>query len=193
MPLSQPSKRESIHTRNIRVTSFRRPDDQWDIEGHLLDTAELPIENTFRGIIKKGQPIHDMHFRLTLNLEIKITEVEASMDDTPYAMCPAIEKVFQKLVGETIGPGWNRRIRDLFGGVLGCVHMVDLLSPIGTVGFKTVKREAGLNKKANSELTDNASYQINTCHAMASDSEIVKERWPLLYTGYKNFDSENST
>ena len=93
---------------------------------------------------------------------------------------------------ETIGPGWTRRIRDLFGGVLGCVHMVDLLLPIGTVGFKT-KKKAGTNKEANLKVADYAPYQINTCHAMASDSEIVKERWPRLYTGYKNFDPENST
>ena len=53
MPLSQPSKGEPIHTRNIRVTRFRRPDDQWDIEVHLLDTAGYPIKNTFRRIIKK--------------------------------------------------------------------------------------------------------------------------------------------
>ena len=148
MPLSQPSKREPIHTRNIRFTCFRRPDDRWDIEGHLLDTAGYPIKNTFRGIIKKGQLIHDMHLRLTLDSEIKITAVEASMDDTPYAICPTVEKVFQKLIDETIGPGWTPRIRDLFGGVLGCVHMVDLLRPIGTVGFQTVKRESGTNKKS---------------------------------------------
>ncbi len=185
MPLSRPSNRKPIHTRNIRVTSFRRLDNQWDIEGHLVDAAEYPVENTFRGIIKKGHPIHDMHLRLTLNSEIKITAVEVSMDETPYAICPVVEKVFQNLIGETIGPGWNRRIRGLFGGVLGCVHLVDLLRPIGTLGFKTVKREANTN------LTDNGPYQINTCHAMASDSEIVKERWPQLYTGLKNINSEN--
>ena len=89
-----------------------------------------------------------MHLRLTLDSEIKITAVEVSMDDTPYGIFPTVEKMFQRLIGETIGPGWNRRIRDLFGGVLGCVHMVDLLRPIGTVGFQTVKRESGTNKKS---------------------------------------------
>ena len=63
--------------------------------------------------------------------------------------------------------------------------MVDLLRPIGTVGFKTVKKEASTNKEANLKVADYAPYQINTCHAMASDSEIVKERWPLLYTEQK--------
>ena len=117
-----------------------------------------------------------MPLPLTVYSEIKINTVEASMDDTPYAICPTVEKVFQELIGETIGPVGNRRIRDLFGGVLGCVHMDDLLRSIGTVGFKTVKREAGPNKEANSKVAYNAPYQTNTCHAMASDSEIVKER-----------------
>ena len=57
--------------------------------------------------------------------------------------------------------------------------------------FTTVSNNSQLSDDLNTNLTDNGPYQINTCHAMASDSEIVKERWPQLYTGLKNINSEN--
>ena len=104
------------------------------------------------------------------------------MDGTPYAICPGVELAFQKLKTVKIGPGWNRKVREVLGGAKGCIHMVDLLRPLGTIGYKTVKREAGQTKKLTDE-TDDMPYQINTCHAMASHGEVVKKRWPHLYTG----------
>ena len=50
-------------------------------------------------------------------------------------------------------------------------------------GFKTVKRESAQQVKSPSEKSDDMPYQINNCHAMASDGDLVKERWPDLYTG----------
>lgn len=183
MPLPTPADREPIQTRKIEVSSYRRSDGQWDVEGHLVDIAAHAFANQFRGIIEAGEPIHDMWLRLTLDETVEITAVEAAMDGVPYGICPGIVPAFQKLKGERIGRGWNRRIRELFGYQAGCVHMVDLLRPIGTVGFKTVKREAGKADIAPADKTDDQPYQINTCHAMASDGKIVRDRWPHLYTG----------
>ena len=147
MPLSQPSDREPIQTREIKVTSYRRTDGQWDVEGHLTDTSAYAFENEYRGTIEPGIPIHNMRLRLTLDKDIIITDVEAAMDGTPYAVCPGVEPAFQKLKTVKIGPGWNRKVRELLGGAKGCIHMVDLLRPLGTIGYKTVKREAGQSKK----------------------------------------------
>jgi hypothetical protein len=183
MPLPPAAERELIQTRSVEVSSYRRSDGQWDVEGRLVDTAAFAIPNRYRGEIAAGEPIHDMNIRLTLNADVEITEVGAAMDSTPYAVCPAIESAFQKLKGIRIGPGWNRKIRELLGGAQGCIHMVDLLRPVGTVGFKTVKREAGKMDRAAEERADDAPYQIDTCHTMASDGPVVKERWPHLYTG----------
>ena len=182
MPLSQPSHRELIQTREIKVTSYRRTDGQWDVEGHLTDTSAYAFENDYRGTIKPGIPIHNMWLRLTLDKNIIITGVEAAMDGTPYAICPGVEPAFQELKTVKIGPGWNRKVREVLGGAKGCIHMVDLLRPVGTIGYKTVKREAGQNKTLK-DKTEDMPYQVNTCHAMSSHGEVVKKRWPHLYTG----------
>ncbi|MFT5440778.1 MAG: hypothetical protein ACI9MJ_002652 [Alphaproteobacteria bacterium] len=183
MSLPPATERELIQTRSVEVSSYRRADGRWEVEGRLVDTAAFAIPNKFRGEIEAGEPIHDMNLRLTLDENVEITEIHAAMDSTPYAMCPAIESAFQKLKGVRIGPGWNRKIREILGGAQGCIHMVDLLRPIGTVGFKTVKREAGKLDQQAAARNDDSPYQINTCHTMASDGPVAKERWPHLYTG----------
>ena len=123
MSLPPATERELIQTRSVEVSSYRRTDGLWEVEGRLVDTAAFAIPNKFRGDIEAGDPIHDMNLRLTLDANVEITEVHAAMDSTPYAMCPAIESAFQKLKGVRIGPGWNRKIRELLGGAQGCIHM----------------------------------------------------------------------
>lgn len=183
MPLPDPAKRDPIQTRTVEVSSFRRQDGLWDVEGRLIDVAALSIKNYAGGVIEAGTPIHDMRVRLTLNDSREIVSVAVAMDAHPYPICPGILPSYQKLKGEKIGPGWNRRIRQLFGGVGGCVHIVDLLGPVGTIGFKSVIRESGQDDAVPEDRVDDKPYQVNTCHALASDGDIVRDRWPDLYTG----------
>ena len=183
MPLPKPVKRSPIQTRKIIVSAFRREDGQWDIEGQLIDNAAFDIPNFFGKNIPSGTAIHDMKIRLTLNSKLKIVEIALDMDAHPYEVCPNVLPSFKKLEGETIGPGWNRKLKRVLGGVHGCVHIVDLLRPVGTVGFKTVQREAGIKSTLDTKQVDYSPYQINTCHALSSSGPIVKERWPDLYTG----------
>jgi len=124
-----------------------------------------------------------MRLRLTLNDTLEIVAVDVCMDAHPYPVCPGILPSYQKLKGENIGRGWNRRIRELFGGVGGCVHIIDLLGPVGTIGFKSVIRESGQDDAAPEDRRDDKPYQVNTCHALASNGDIVRDRWPELYTG----------
>jgi hypothetical protein len=185
MPLPEPAERDSIQTREIKVSSFRRHDGMWDVDGQLVDIAAVPIKNYTGGLIEAGRPIHDMRVRLTLNESVEIVSVDVSMDAHPYPVCPGILPAYQKLVGEKIGRGWNRRIRELFGGVGGCVHIIDLLSTVGTIGFKSVIRESGQDDAAPEDRVDDKPYQVNSCHALASNGEIVRDRWPELFTGNK--------
>ena len=183
MPLSEPAERDAIQTRTVEVSSFRRRYGLWDVEGRLIDVAALPIKNYTGGVIDAGTPIHDMRVRLTLDDSVEIVAVDVSMDAHPYPVCPGIVPAYQKLRGEKIGRGWNRRLRELFGGVRGCVHIVDLLGPVGTIGFKSVIRESGQDDAAPEDRVDDKPYQVNSCHALASDRPIVRDRWPELYTG----------
>ncbi|MFQ5761111.1 MAG: hypothetical protein ACE5HM_09070, partial [Acidiferrobacterales bacterium] len=67
------------------------------------------------------------------------------------------------------------------GGVNGCTHLLELVAPVATTAFQTIypikPRNAGAQGERKKPLF------INSCHALASDSEVVKRDWPEFYTG----------
>lgn len=184
MPLSPEVSRTLRHDRMLHMRGFARDDGLWDIEGHLLDTRGYAFENRARGPIAPGEPDHQMWIRLTVDETLVIRAVEACIDHGPYEACPAIAPAFGALEGERIGRGWHRRVREVMGGAKGCVHLVEMLSPMATVAFKTLggRRVRAAQDEADG-LVRARPAQIDTCHVYASDGAEVKARWPEFYTG----------
>ncbi|MEE2721656.1 MAG: DUF2889 domain-containing protein [Pseudomonadota bacterium] len=183
MPLSPNVDRDPIHTRAIECKSYRRSDGLWDIEGHLTDVKAYPFLNDFRGEVKAGEPLHDMWIRLTVDSEFIVQKVEAVTEAGPYALCPEILPSFQKLKGLKIGPGWNRRVRENLGGARGCTHLVDMLKPMATVAFHTVRWSDSAPSNSDREPEKLARPPVNTCHVWASGGEKIKNEYPDFYTG----------
>ena len=184
MPLSAPLEREHIHTRTVQCRGYRRADGQWDVEGHLTDVKSYPFTNDYRGTIEPGEALHDMWLRITVDDGLTITAAEAVTDDGPYHLCGDITPNFQRLVGLSIGPGFTRKVREALGGVHGCTHLVELLGPLATTAFQTVYPILYRERIERGEQTPSKRPGLlNTCHAYASDSEIVRRYWPEAYTG----------
>lgn len=187
MPLSPPRPREHLHTRRILCEGFRRDDGLWDIDAHLVDTKTYAFENRDRGTIAPGDPLHEMWLRLTVDDDLVVREVEAVTDAGPFTVCPDITPAFEALVGLRIGPGWRGKVKDLLGGVKGCTHLVELLTPVATVAFQTAWSKRGREKSKRDEKPASASPRkpafIDGCHALASDGAIVRESFPQWYTG----------
>ena len=180
MPLSESAPRQAIHDRYVHCAGFRRDDGLWDIEGHLKDTKTYAFENRERGAIEAGTPIHEMWMRLTIDDELNIKAVETHTDHAPYSMCPDIVPNFQRLVGLQIGRGFRRQVSQRLGGVHGCTHLVELLGPMATTAFQTM---AGQRRAASASAAGSAPLFLNTCHAHASDSAVIKQSYPTFYTG----------
>ncbi|HRJ60347.1 MAG TPA: DUF2889 domain-containing protein, partial [Azospirillaceae bacterium] len=138
MPLSTPAPRQPIHARDILCRGYRRDDGLWDIEGWLSDTKDYGFETYERGMIAAGDRIHGMWLRLTLDDDFTVRGVEAVTDDSPYRGCPSITPNFQRLLGLTVGAGWNRAVKERLSGVHGCTHLVEMLGPLATVAFQTI-------------------------------------------------------
>ena len=182
MPLPAAAPREPIHRREIDCRGYRRQDGLWDIEGCLVDTKSYAFKNEHRGEVKPGEPIHQMWLRLTLDDAMTIQAVEAATDHSPFAICPAILPNFQKLVGLKIAKGFNGKVFELFGGVEGCTHHVELIGRLATVAFQTIfpyrNRMAAADGKNND--ASRKPRLLNTCHAFAENGEIAKKLWPEL-------------
>jgi len=184
MPLSKSQPRKLIHTRSIKLKGFNRDDGLWDIEAHMTDIKSYDVENKWRNGIAAGDPIHEMWIRLTVDDNFLISAVEAVTDNSPFEMCPIITKSYQELVGIRIGRGWRRAINEKVKGRKGCSHIIELLQPLATVSFQTLMGniQNKINKK-NEQGRFLKPMVLNSCHAWADDSEIVKAHLPDNYKG----------
>ena len=181
MSLPSPAPRKPIHTRKIEIHGYQREDGLWDIEAHLTDTKSYDFPNRFRGTIRAGEPIHDMSLRITLDDAGVIQEATAVSKETPFAICPAAAESYERLKGLRIAAGWSRQLKERIGGTEGCTHLTTLLKEAATVAFQTIfplrERERASQPPAKKPVL------LNSCYAFASDSDVVKERWPDFYTG----------
>jgi len=184
MPLTDPAPRKLIHTRDIQCRGFERADGHWDIEAHMTDVKTYGVTNRAHDEIPAGTPMHEMWMRITLDQRMTILAMEAVTDHAPFRVCPEITPNFQRLVGLRIGPGFNTRVRELVGGTEGCTHLVELMGPIGTTAFQTM---AGRYRDSEMPRDPNKPPPrpplIDTCHAFASDGELVQAEFSAFYTG----------
>lgn len=195
MPLPPPDQeREPIHTREISCKGYLRQDGLWDIEGHLRDTKSYTFNNQDRGDIEPGMPIHDMWLRITVNDDLEVVDALARTDNGPFGICGNIAPRYDALIGLKIGPGWTKKTKQLFGGINGCTHLTELLGPVATTAFQTVFPYLSRKNKQPVEGSTTGTCKppllLNSCHAFASNSTVVKKRWPDFYTDTHE-DTEN--
>lgn len=194
--LSAPVAREAQHFRNYQFGGHRRADGLFDIEGRMTDTKSYAFPNEWRQTVEAGEPVHDMRIRLTLDEEFVIRDVECVTAAGPYEICPAITPAFAALKGERVGRGWSRLLREKFGGRHGCVHHVEMLRAMATVAFQTLygyrerrKREMGVTAIDGGLVSEGTPGRrpgfIDSCHALASDGEIVRTHYPQFYAARK--------
>jgi hypothetical protein len=181
MALSPPVEREHLHTRKFDFRGYRRSDGLWDIEGHMTDAKTYSFPNEWRGGIARGEPIHDMWIRLTLDDDFIVRDIEVVTAAGPFRTCPAITPNFAVVKGERVAPGWHRRIRQLLGGVKGCTHQLEMLGALATVAFQTIY--PAMSGRGDASAEERRPPHLDTCHALASDGEVVKRFWPRYYTG----------
>ncbi len=189
MPLSAPiAEREHLHDRRYEFQGFRRADGLWDIEGRMTDSKTYSFPNEHRGEVKAGDWVHDMRIRLTLDDHFIVSDIEVSTDSSPFAICADVAPNFAVVKGLKVGPGWNKKLKELLGGVHGCTHHVEMLGAMATVAYQTIwgQRARTRRAKPESEVEHDGTRRpalLDTCYAFASDSEVVKKNWPKFYTG----------
>ncbi len=181
MSLSEPVAREKLHTRHIVMEGYQRADGLFDIDAHMTDTKPYGFSNEDRGYIPPGEPLHDMFMRMTVDEDLLITGFEAATEYSPYAICPEVAPNFARLVGLRIKSGFIRAAAERVGGTHGCTHLRELLQQMATVAFQTVYPVRA--KRASTGEKSSSPALLNTCYAYASDSPVVRSRWPDRYTG----------
>ncbi len=196
MPLSPPAAREALHTRTIVINGYRRDDGLYDIEAQLTDTKTYSFPNENRGTIAAGEPLHGMWLRLTIDEDMRITAAAAAPAYAPSGVCPQAAPHFTRREGLVIGGGFLKAAAARVGGTVGCTHLRELLQQMATTAYQTIKparaqREVAREARPDGEKLEARISQhfggapkiLNTCLAYGSDSPVVRQRWPHLYTG----------
>ena len=178
MPLSEAAARKPIHNRTIVCQGYRREDGLWDIEGRLVDTKAYAFANSWRSEVKAGEPLHEMLIRLTLDEHYLVVAIEAATEHSPHGACGDILPNFQRLVGERVGRGWSKRVKELVGGAEGCAHHVEMLGNLATVAFQTMgpllARERSIAGTSGPK-GDVSKFLINSCHIWREGGEWARQ------------------
>jgi len=184
MPLSKAAPRKLLHTREIRCCGYERDDGLWDIEGVITDVKTYSFETIDRGTVGAGIPIHEMHVRLTIDDNLKVHDIEATTELSPFKICPEIASGVKKLIGERVASGWTRLVQERIGGVAGCTHIMQLiLGPLATTVYQTVypamakrRRDAGI-----AEDKETKPGWLDSCYGWSSSGDMIKTRYPKFY------------
>jgi hypothetical protein len=187
MSLEPSSPRKKMHHRRVDCEGYLRDDELWDIEAHMTDTRtyDCTYDEFHRdGIIRAGEPVHDMTLCLTIDLDFMIHDARASSDQTPFAICPRAANEITALIGLRIGSGWMKQVRERIAVRESCTHLIDLLGPIAATAYQTL--HAALEEREAKQPSRQKPPILDTCLALDSSGEVVKNRWPEFYISADN-------
>lgn len=186
MPLPEPVSRTHHHVRRFAFDSFSRADGFWDIEGRLTDSKTFDYYDLSRGLIEPGGFIHDISVRVTIDDEMTVKEISASLDETPFRFCQSGGANMRALVGQNLGRGWRKHVNEALTGASGCAHLREMLIAIPTVAFQTFGTVWENRDKPEGVATHALSerpFYLGGCHALALDGPVVKTHYPQFFEG----------
>lgn len=181
MPLpSSTVTRTRLHMRRIALEGWRRDDGLWDIEARLTDTKDHDY-TIASGTRLRGEPVHDMQVRVTIDRDFNIVAAEASSDAVPYpGGCDTIAPAYRQIVGLNLLRGFRRAVAGMFDTVRGCSHITELLLALPTAAIQTFASDM----KDTEGLDPNGKpFQLDRCHALDTGSETVQRYYPRWYRG----------
>jgi Protein of unknown function (DUF2889) len=156
----------AVHRRTLEFESHT-DGEQLRVVGRLRDSRPW-AEGTWAAVV------HDMELRVTVRTpDLVITEAEAHMHTFPHTECADIAPAFAGLVGVPVARGYTRALRERFGGVSGCSHLVELARALGPAVLQSVvsnrhRADDGAPTAA-AAPTGSSPWLQNSCHIWAED------------------------
>lgn len=168
--------RRRIHTRHIILEGWKRDDGLWDIEARLIDVKDHDYVLA-SGLRRRGDPVHDMWVRVTIDRGFNVVDAEAASDAVPYpGGCDTIAPAYRQLRGLNLVRGFRATVAEMFEGTSGCSHLTELLLSLPTAAIQTFASE----QRDNEDL-QGKPFQLDSCHALETSSETVRKFYPRWY------------
>ena len=182
MPLSPPVSRRALrHTRAIEIPAFARDDGLWDLDAHISDIKTFDT-TLASGVRPRGQALHDLHLRLTIDLSMTIVDAEAVSDAVPYpGFCDTVGPAYQVLVGLNLMRGFRHELKQRVAGVAGCTHLTELAQILPTAAIQAFANDVWSTHDSATADPDTAHekpFQLDKCHALRTDGAAVAQYYP---------------
>ncbi|WP_423680940.1 DUF2889 domain-containing protein [Undibacterium sp. WLHG33] len=180
MPSSNPEIHRTLkHTRAISISAFARNDGLWDIDAHITDhkTRDITLAS---GIRPEGMALHDLHLRVTIDLQLNIVDVLARSAAVPYpGYCEAIEADYKKLIGLNLMKQFRQGVKERMSGVNGCSHLTELAFVLPTAAIQAFAGDVIDTRDGASSSTESQQpFQLDRCHALRLDGPAVVQYYP---------------
>ncbi len=178
LELPPAAPRRHLHDRRITYRGYLRDDGLWDIEGELHDSKSYTVTLGHRGQLANGEAIHNMLIRITIDDNMVIHDIAATMPYTPYIECRPATEAIKNVIGLQMGRGWKKKIEGAIGGLDGCTHVRELLSGAATAAYQTVYPYRSSNSKLKSTEVTEQPKHLNQCKAWDLKGAVVMRYFP---------------
>jgi len=187
---SAASARTLTHRRSIEIEVFARGDGIWEVDARLADVRSRDTLLA-SGLLPAGQPIHDMLLRLVIDERFNIVEAGSETSAMPYpGSCNDHDDAYGRMVGLNLMHHFRKDVKERLGGVLGCTHITELTQNLPTA---VVQAFAGIVIDTRGEGKDGKKpFQIDRCHALRSDGDVVRAHYPRWYRQHGVSRSEDT-
>jgi hypothetical protein len=139
-----------------------------------IKPMDMPLSS---GMRPAGEPIHEMWVRLTIDRKLNVIDAVAATDAMPYeGECGRITPDYAKLTGSNLLKGFRHTIKQLYADIKGCTHLNEILAQMPTAAIQSFSGE-----RRDNEDTGRKPFQLDNCHALATNSATVLRYYPKWY------------
>lgn len=179
LPTAAP-ERQLKHRRSIDVQVYARADGLWEVDARLTDTKARDTAMTTGSVRRAGEPIHDMLLRLVVNERLDILEAGSDTLWMPYpGHCERHGDAYGALVGLNLLRGFRLKVLERLRGVQGCTHLTELSQVLPTAVIQAMAGEVIDTHEGSA--SGQPPFQIDRCHALRADGEVVRRYYPRWY------------
>lgn len=175
MSLLEKYKKDKVHTRNIKISTFATNKGGIIIEGELIDDR---LKSGFSPTGEKRPPktIHHMRIRMWIDGQpLSIKEIEAEMPGIPNKECAETRKSLDRIKDMSIVTGFTMKVKDILGGIEGCAHLTALLitmAPAAIQGYWANYSRKPLDKDLSSDSMK--QFLVDTCWVWRKNGPLFK-------------------
>jgi hypothetical protein len=178
LPTAAP-ERQLKHRRSIDVQIYARGNGLWEVDARLTDVRPEATRR-LQGTLPAGVPIHEMLVRLVVDEQFNVVEAGAQTLEMPYpGHCEDYGDIYERLVGLNLLRGFRHAVRERLGGKRACTHITELTQVLPTAVVQAFANNVRTLRVDDS--SDERPFQIDGCHALRADGEVVRMYHPRWY------------